>query len=143
MAAVLVGDTLRQAIADLLAGQTVKAALYASSLSFNKHTMLTTSALSGEVSGTGYAAGGVALTGVGVQLDTVNSRVELKADAANFGTITVTGIAQMVTYLATGSHAGLILSHHAWSPSVDVAAAGFTYQFAADGVDRLIGHHTY
>ena len=97
------------------------------------------SSVTGEVSGTGYTAGGVALTGESATLDTVNHRVKLDADDANFGTVTFTGGTQLIVYLDTGNAAtDILISNHSFS-SQSPAGVNFTYAFHADG----IGYITY
>lgn len=88
-----------------------------------------------EVAGTGYTAGGLALTGVAVALDAVNSWVNIAADDADFGTLTVSGIAQLIVYVDTGSSAtDLLVSCHTLPAPRSVTAGNFTYKFAADGI---------
>ena len=144
MAAALYG----QAILSALRGEydlgvdTVKALLVTSAYIFDPdgHSYLSDlDSISGaEVSGTGYAAGGIALTGVSLTKDTANNKITLDADDAAFGTITITGAAGIILYVDKGTAAtSQLMSFEALSPAVDVAGAAFTYVFPATGIGSL------
>lgn len=97
------------------------------------------SSVTSEVSGTGYTAGGVALTGVAVTLDTTNNRLKIDAADADFGTVTFTAGTQIVVYVNTGSAAtDYLMSFHTFT-SASPTAANFTYAWHADG----IGYFSY
>lgn len=92
-----------------------------------------------EVTGTGYSAGGIALTGEAATLDTTNDWLKIDANDADFGTLTVTGIAGLVIYVVTGSSAtDNLVSFHSFS-SQSPSGVNFTYAFHANG----IGYITY
>lgn len=105
MAATAAGGFIEDAMDTYLTGKTVKAMLCGAGYTFDKHTHVFRSSVTSEVSGTGYTAGGITLTGVDTQRDTANSRVEVVADPADFGTVTLTGITQVVNYIDTGNAA--------------------------------------
>lgn len=95
--------------------------------------------ITGEVTGTGYTAGGVALTTVAISLDTTNNWLKFDADDANFGTLTVSGITQLVIYVDTGSAAtDILISCHTFSTQ-SPSGQPFTYAFHANGM----GYITY
>lgn len=97
------------------------------------------SSVTNEVSGSGYTAGGVALTGEAATLDTTNDRLKLDADDADFGTVTFTAGTQLIVYVDTGSSStDILISNHSFS-SQSPAGVPFKYAFHADG----IGYITY
>ena len=147
MAADAAGPTVFDMVSTYLSGKTVKAMLAGSGFVFEKHVHNFRDDVTGEVTGTGYTAGGITLTGVQAQLDAANSRVEIVADNADFGVLTVTGITQVITYISTGVAANdRIIGVHtfaAQSPN----GANFTYQWNDDDAnattDGVIGHFSY
>lgn len=147
MAATAAGLTVRDMVFNYFTGKTLKAMLVGSGWTFNKQTHEFRSAVTGEVSGQGYTAGGIPITGVAVQLDTTNSRVEIVGDDVNFGTLTVNGIAQLVVYTDTGNAAtDRIVGVHTFA-SESPAGENFTYAWFDDdnvaGTKGVIGHFTY
>ena len=97
------------------------------------------SSITNEVTGTGYIAGGVALTGVTVTQDTINNRLVIDAADANFGIVTFTAGTRIVVYVNVGTAAtDLLVSSHDF-PATSPAAENFTYAWHADG----IGYFTY
>lgn len=115
----------------------LKAMLCTSSYSPNFDTHEFRSDVTNEVSGTGYSAGGISLTSEAISLDTTNNRLKIDADDANFGTLTVSGITQLVVYVDTGSSAtDLLVSCHTFS-SQSPSGVNFTYAFNVDGIGYL------
>lgn len=95
------------------------------------------SSVTGEVSGAGYTAGGVALTSELLTLDTTNHRVKMNADAADFGTVTFTGGVQLIVYVDTGSLAtDILISNHTFT-SQSPSAVPWKYQFHVDGIGYI------
>ena len=147
MAATFSGNFVEDMAVTYLSGKTVKAMLCGSGYTFDKDTHEFRSSVTSEVTGTGYTAGGITLTGVAAAQDAANDRVEISAANANFGTLTVTGITQIVTYVSTGAAAtDRIISVHtftAQSPN----GVNFTYAWNDDdantGTNGLIGYLTY
>jgi hypothetical protein len=135
MAANAHGPTFADMVSDYLSGQTVKAMLAAGYTPDKDHDFRDD--VTGEVTGTGYTAGGITLTNVAATYDAASDRVKVDADDAEFGTVTLSGVTAVVVYLSTGAAAtDRILSTHtfaAQSPS----AVPFTYQWAADGILTL------
>lgn len=86
--------------------------------------------ITGELVATGYPAGGITLTGIAVTPYT--SFWVIQADDAAFGTLTGTGITQMVIYISTGSSATDRLLANMTFASESPAAEAFTYQFDPD-----------
>lgn len=115
----------------------LKAMLCTSSYTPNYDTHEFRSDVTNEVTGTGYSSGGVALTGEGITLDTTNDRLKIDADDADFGTLTVTGITQMIVYVDTGSAAtDLLISNHSFT-SQSPSALNFVCAFHADGIGYI------
>ena len=147
MAAASSGLTVQNIISSYLAGKTVKALLTNGTYVFDKHTHTFRSSVTGEVTGMGYVAGGITLSGVTTQQDVANSRVEIVADDANFGTLTVSGIAQIVVYIDNGSAAtDRIIGAHSFTAE-SPAGENFTYAWYDDdssaGTKGVIGYFTY
>lgn len=147
MAATAAGLTVRDMVFDYFSGAVLKAMLVGAGWTFDKHTHEFRSAITGEVTGQGYTAGGTTITGVAVQLDTVNSRVEIVGDDVNYGTLTVSGISQIVVYIDTGNAAtDRIVGVHTF-PAESPAGENFTYAWFDDdsvtGTKGVIGHFTY
>ena len=141
------GPFLADMAATYFSGLTLKAMIADAGYTFDKDTHEFRSSVTSEVSGTGYTAGGITLTGVETGLDTANHRVEYRADDADFGTVTFTDGTQIVVYIDTGSAAtDRIIGVHtftAQSPS----GVNFTYAWndddsnaATPGVIGVIGY---
>lgn len=117
----------------------LKAMLCTSSYTANYDTHEFRSDVTNEVTGTGYTSGGVALTAESITLDTTNDRLKIDADDVDFGTLTVTGITQMVVYVDTGSAAtDILVSCHTFT-SQSPSGVNFTCTVHADG----LGYITY
>lgn len=113
------------------------ALLVTSSYTPNYDTHEFRSDITNEVTGTGYSAGGIALTGEGITLDTTANRLKIDAADADFGTLTVTGITGLVIYVVTGSSAtDNLVSFHSFS-SQSPSGVNFTYAFHADGIGYI------
>lgn len=147
MAASTSGPTITDMVSDYFTGVTLKAMLVGAGYTFDKHTHDFRADVTSEVTGTGYTAGGITLTGVAVAQDTANSRAEISAANADFGTLTVTGITQIVVYISTGSAATdrivSVHTHAAQSPS----GVNYTYAWNDDdanaGTNGVIGYVSY
>jgi hypothetical protein len=136
MASNFSGPTLADAVGDYLTGATVKAMLVGSGYTPNVDHDFRDD-VTGEVSGTGYTAGGITLANVIVTYDATNNRVKIDADDAAFGTVTLTGVTGIVTYISTGAAAtDRIISAHTFT-SQSPNAVPFTYQWHADGVGYI------
>lgn len=87
-----------------------------------------------EVSGSGYTAGGITLTGVTFSLDATNHWVKIDANDADFGTVTFTAGTQLILYISTGSAAtDILISRHSFT-SASPSGVNFTYAFNANGI---------
>lgn len=116
---------------------TVKALLVGSGYTFNADTHDFLDDITGEVTGTGYTAGGVTLTGVTTTYDAATNRVKVDAADAAFGTVTLTGVTGLVTYVSTGTPAtSPLMSYHSFA-SQSPNAVPFTYAWHADGILTL------
>jgi hypothetical protein len=90
--------------------------------------------VTGEVTGTGYTAGGVSLTGLTTTYDAATNRVKLDAADASFGTVTLTGITGLVVYVSKGSAAtDLLVSFHSFAAQAP-SGVPFTYAWGTDGI---------
>lgn len=94
------------------------------------------SQIANEITGTGYTAGGVAVTGVVVAWDAVESRAYVTCDLVDFGAVTATDVAGIVFYADTGSAAtDRVLWTDTFAP---VAATGsLTYQPSPEGAMEI------
>jgi 3D (Asp-Asp-Asp) domain-containing protein len=138
MAAQASGLFLRDMLSTYIGGKTLKAMLVGSGYTFDPGTHEFRSSVTSEVAGTGYTAGGVALTGVTVlALDTANNRVQLDAADADFGTVTLTGVTGLVVYVDTGSAAtDRIVGVHTFAAQAPNGVP-FTYAWNAAGIGYL------
>lgn len=117
----------------------LKAMLCGSGYTANFDTHEFRSDVTSEVTGTGYTSGGVALTGEAITLDTTNDRLKIDADVIDFGTVTITGITQLILYVDTGSAAtDILVSNHTFA-SQSPSGVNFTCAVHADG----LGYQTY
>lgn len=116
---------------------TVKALLVGSGYVFDADTHDYRDDVTGELTGTGYTAGGVTLTGVSTVYDAATNKVKVDAADAAFGTVTLTGVTGLVTYLDTGT-AGTspLMSYHSFA-SQSPNGVPFTYAWHADGICTL------
>ena len=126
------GKTILDMASTYMSGKTVKALVAGAGYVFDKDAHGFRSDVTSEVSGTGYTAGGVTLTGVAVQQDVTNHRVELVADNANFGTVTFSAGTQLIVYISTGSAStDRIIGVHNFTAQ-SPAGVNFTYAFNDD-----------
>ena len=111
---------------------TFKALLVTSSYSPNKDTDLKRSAVTNEVSGTGYTAGGVT-TACTVTKDTANDRVTLQFAAVSWATSTITARA-LVIYKSRGgaSSADELVAYNDFGS--DVSSTAGTFSVAASTI---------
>ena len=87
------------------AGDTFKMALYYASATLNSSTTVYTT--SGEVSGTGYSAGGVALTSVDPVVS--NNKAIMDFADADFTTVTLVDVAGAMIYNSSQSNAAVAI----------------------------------
>lgn len=115
------------AIDAMVAGETLKAMLVDDTYVVNHTHQFRSAITSSEVAGTGYAAGGVALTGVTVTVDTGFGRVVLTSDEIDFGNIAV-DCAGIVFYIDNGSAAtDVLIGSDTWTSETTSVAVPFTY----------------
>ena len=116
---------------------TVKALLVGSGYTFNKDTHVYRSDITGEVTGTGYTAGGVAVTAVTTAYDATNDRAVLDAADVAFGTVTLTGVTGIVFYVDTGTATTSRLISYDSFASQSPNGVTFTYTVNAAGIVTL------
>jgi hypothetical protein len=111
---------------------TFKALLVTSSYTPNKDTDLKRSAVTNEVTGTGYTAGGVT-TACTVTKDTANDRVTLQFAAVSWATSTITARA-LVIYKSRGgaSSADELVAYNDFGS--DVSSTAGTFSVAASTI---------
>jgi hypothetical protein len=123
-------------VTSYLSGKTLKAMLVTPDYAFDKDHEFR-SEVTDEVTGFGYTAGGITLTGVTAVWSSGLGRVVIDANDADFGTITITSIGGIVVYVALGSAAtDRIISYHSFAPQ-NPSLAPFAYAWSVDGVGRL------
>lgn len=116
---------------------TIKVALVTSSYTPNQDTHEFFSDVTNEVSGTGYSAGGSALTTKTVTEDTTNDRGVFDADDVSWTTSTITARAA-VLYKSTGTSSTSPLICYIDFGSDKVSTAGtFTVSWDANGILTL------
>lgn len=87
---------------------TIKVMFCTSTYVPNQDTHATKADVTGEVSGTGYIAGGITLTGKTLTLDAVNNKVMLDADDILLSNSTIANVRYCVIYDATDESNPLI-----------------------------------
>lgn len=126
-------------IADLLTayftGKTIKA-LAVKSAHVPSAATAFRSQITNEITGTGYTAGGVAVSGVTATWDAATLRAYLTCDLVNFGAVTATDIAGVVFYVSTGTAATDRVLWTDTFPPVDADGA-LTYEPSADGAMEI------
>jgi hypothetical protein len=112
-------------------GDTYMAALYTSTGTLSKSTTIYTT--SGEVSGTGYTAGGIALTGFTVGLST--DTAYLTFTNPSWASSTLTGVVACLIYNATRSNKAIAVLTFA---STSTTAGTFTVVLPAAGASSTV-----
>lgn len=132
MTATMAGKTILAILTDYFTDLDLKAMLVDSTFVLNKHLATTRALVTGEITASGYTSGGISLTSVTVTQNQTDSRVELSADEADFGTLTASDIAGLLVYINTGDPTtDLILSAHTFTSK---APAGEDFVYFWDGV---------
>lgn len=134
MAAGVYGKALQKAVTDFVAPG-LKAMICDATYvpDFDAHEFR--SSVTGEVTGTGYTAGGVALTGEAVTIDAATNRVKLDADDVDFGTVTFTAGTQVIVYVNSGAAAtDRLVSRHTFTEAQSPSGTPFFVTLDADGI---------
>lgn len=127
------GPWLSSAVTSYLTGATIKAMLVTSAYAENPDQHYR-SEITQEVTGTGYTAGGVSVSGVTIFYDSTINQVILTCSAVDFGTVTLADVAGIVFYVSHGSAAtDELLVSDLWD-TVAFTAANCTYTPSADGL---------
>lgn len=88
-----------------------------------------------EVSGTGYTAGGVTVTGVSVTEDDTDGWVTVDCDDVAFGPVDILNITAIAFYISVGSPSTDVLICVDVFDATDASAADtFTYRVPDDGI---------
>ena len=121
-----------------LASDTLKCLLCTSSYTPNQDTHRYKSDLTNEVTGTGYTAGGVALTGVTLSYDTASNTFKLDANDPAWASSTITA-AYAVFYDSTPSTDATrpLICYVDLGGNISSTASTFTVQLDANGIINL------
>lgn len=131
----LYGPWLADALSQYFAGKTIKAMATTSAYEPAVGTAFR-DAVTNELSGGGYVAGGVTVTGITVSWDATATRVVVTCDLINFGAVTAADVGAVVLYVSTGSAA---TDRVLWTDTFDalVAEGALTYQPDALGAIEI------
>ena len=125
-------DWLLDQVNDWLAGKTIKVLAVTSAFT-QSQTASMRSALSAEVSGTGYTPGGVTATGVAASL--VAGTLVLTSDDIAFGAVTLADVGGVIYYESTGSAAtDRLIVADAFAAVAFTDPETFTYHPDPDGL---------
>ncbi len=113
-------------------GDTYKIALYTQAAATNANKTLTAYSATGEVSGTGYSAGGTALSGFTVGLSTDTAYITFTNPS--WSSATITADAAVIYNSSRSNKAMAVLSFG----STTSTAGTFTVQFPAAGASAVI-----
>jgi hypothetical protein len=113
-----------------------KAMLTTSGYTPNVDTHVFLAAVTNEITGTGYTAGGQALTGLGISYDATNHWAVIAADPLVWATATFTA-RRLIVYKDTGSSAtSLLVGYIDYGVDQSPVSEDFTVNFAS-GLVRL------
>lgn len=116
---------------------TLKAMLVGSDYTVDLDNHEFKSHITDEISGTGYTAGGVTLSGPTIIYDPATNTTRVDAADANFGVVTFTDAAGIVVYVDTGTAAtSILVSYHSMAPQ-ELDGEPFVYKWHADGFVTL------
>ncbi len=119
-----------------LGSDTLKLLLTTASYTPDVDNHVTLSNITGEVTGTGYTAGGATLTGVNYTVDTTNNLVQFTANAVTFTNATLTA-RYAVIYKSTGTAStSLLLGYIDFGENKTYSAEDFQITFPS-GFFRL------
>lgn len=128
------GKFLQKAVSDLIAPG-LKAMICQAGYVADLDAHEFRSSVTNEVTGTGYTAGGVALTGEALTIDAATNRVKIDAADADFGVVTFSAGTQVIVYVDTGNPAtDRIVSQHAFVSAQSPSATAFSVTWHADGI---------
>ena len=118
-------------------GGTVKAMLCTSSYVPDQDAHQFKSDVTGEVTGTGYTAGGAALTTKTLTYDAPSNTLTLDADDVTWAAATITA-RYLVFYVDTGTAStSPLISYVDFGADVTSAGAAFTYQLPTTGLAQI------
>ncbi|BDB59004.1 MULTISPECIES: hypothetical protein [Rhodococcus] len=121
-----------------LASDTLKAMLCTSAYTPNQDTHRYKSSVTGEVTGTGYTAGGKSLTGVTVTYDAATNRLRLDSDDPSWPDSTIT-CRYLVFYDATPASDATrpLIAYVDFGADVSTTAGTFTAAINAAGIATI------
>lgn len=117
------------------AGEKIYTALYTNAATFNPDADVYRSTYtSGEVSGTGYTAGGSQGSNTAVTIDTTNNQVVLDMNDVNWTSSTISAYRAIVYSTSGNSTTDPLISYVDFDGTYSTSAGTFTVQWAASGV---------
>ena len=119
-----------------LASDTLKCSLHTSSYTPNQDTHRYKADLTNEVTGTGYTAGGVPLTGVTLSYDTASNTFKLDANDPAWASSTITA-RYAVFYDDTPATNKPLISYVDLDGNISSTNSTFTVQLDANGIINL------
>lgn len=130
------GPWITDALSTYLAGKTVKALLVTSAHAPSPDTVYRSS-ITGEISGTGYTAGGVVVSDAVVSWNATLDRVVFTCNEVDFGEVNAPDVAGIVFYISTGNAAtDRVLSTDMFD--AEVAEGALSYAPSTDGVILIV-----
>lgn len=119
---------------------TIKVMLCTTTYVPNQDTHQYKSSVTGQVTGTGYSAGGITLTGKTVTYSAVDKTLTLGSTVdPEFTTVTLTGVRYAVFYVSTGVDAtSPLLCYMDFETDRAATAANFTIQLSAAGILQVV-----
>lgn len=114
--------------------------LVTSAYTFNKHTHKFKSVITGEVIGSGYAAGGQHVTTSALVYDSATSSIKLPSGNLAWPAVTFTGVVGAVLYMKPDGipeNAMPLLSYIAFGESVSRSTEAFYINWPTTGVIKL------
>lgn len=128
------GPWLEKVFDDYLAGKTIKALLVTSSYAQDVDHDFRND-ITAEISGTGYTAGGVVVTGFAASYDAAANAVRITCSPINFGNPDIDSIGGVVFYVSTGvATTDAIIVADPFGPVDADGTVGLIYTPHVDGI---------
>jgi len=116
------------------------AMLVTSAYTYNQHTHKFKSVITGEVIGSGYAAGGMEVTGLTPTYDSASKTLKLPAGNLSWPSVTWTGVVGAVLYMKPDgfpTNAMPLVGHINFGATIDKTSEAFYINWPATGVLKL------